>query len=260
MSLDIVELFLDEEDFETGIDAISIVENPAIEEDFIALKNQEFKFKKIDEEKKILMGPLLIPNKPIYRKDEDGTEYYIFFSKNTVNKAAQMFLKTGKQGNSTLEHESKIYGLSLVESWIVEDSKMDKSRLYGMDVPLGTWMGAVKVDNENIWNDFVKTGKVKGFSIEGYFADRAQNKNPNGLNHLKSQIIDSERAMIDDRMAYSTEARAKEIAAEIGCKGCHTHEYKNKIWYMPCEKHINEEVALTTLKAIYNKLSNYGKK
>ena len=150
MSLDIVELFLDDSDLETGIDAISIVESPAIEEDFIALKSKEFKFKQIDKKKKILMGPLLVPNKPIYRKDENGKEYYIYFSRETVNKAAQLFLKNGKQGNSTLEHESKIYGLSLVESWIVESETQDKSRLYGMDVPLGTWMGAVKVDNDEI--------------------------------------------------------------------------------------------------------------
>jgi hypothetical protein len=189
MSLDIVELFLDEEDFETGIDAISIVESPAIEEDFIALKSKEFKFKEIDKKKKILLGALLVPNKPIYRKDEDGSEYYIYFSKDTVNKAAQMFLKTGKQGNSTLEHESKIYGLSLVESWIVEDEQKDKSRLYGMDVPVGTWMGAVKVDNDEIWNDFVLTGKVKGFSIEGYFADKASNTNPNGLKTLSQEEV-----------------------------------------------------------------------
>lgn len=260
MSLDIVELFLDDSDLETGIDAISIVESPAIEEDFIALKSKEFKFKQIDKKKKILMGPLLVPNKPIYRKDENGKEYYIYFSRETVNKAAQLFLKNGKQGNSTLEHESKIYGLSLVESWIVESETQDKSRLYGMDVPLGTWMGAVKVDNDEIWEEFVLTEKVKGFSIEGYFADKAQNKNPNGLNHLKSQIIDSERAMIDDRMAYSTEEKAKEVAADIGCEGCHTHEFQNKVWYMPCEKHVmNEEVATETLKEIYNMLTN-GKK
>ena len=177
MSLDIVELFLEEDDIDTGVDAISIVEYPAIESDFVALKAKEFKFKAIDEEKKILMGPLLIPNKPIYRKDEDDKEYYIYFSKDTVNKASQIFLKQGKQNNSTLEHQKKIFGLSLVESWIVEDPKMDKSRKYGLDVPEGTWMGSVKVDNDDVWNDFVKTGKVKGFSIEGYFADRASRSN-----------------------------------------------------------------------------------
>jgi hypothetical protein len=64
--------------------------------------------------------------------------------------------------------------LSIVESWIVEDSEMDKSKKYGLNVPVGTWMVSMKVNNEQIWNDFVKTGKVKGFSIEGYFADKLE--------------------------------------------------------------------------------------
>lgn len=168
----IVELILDEEQ-EVGIEAISVVENPAIEEDFIALKSQEFKLAEVDKEKRILMGALLIPNKPIYRRNGED-EYYIYFSKDTVLKASQMYLMQGKQNNSTLEHQYQINGLSLVESWIVEDKVHDKSVKYGMDLPLGTWVGAVKVNNDKIWSEFVKTGKVKGFSIEGYFADKME--------------------------------------------------------------------------------------
>ena len=168
----IIELVLDEEQ-EIGIEAISVVENPAIEEDFIALKSQEFKLAEVDKEKRILMGALLIPNKPIYRRNGED-EYYIYFSKDTVLKASQMYLMQGKQNNSTLEHQYQINGLSLVESWIVEDKVHDKSVKYGMDLPLGTWVGSVKVNNDNIWNEFVKTGKVKGFSIEGYFADKME--------------------------------------------------------------------------------------
>ena len=168
----IVELILDEEQ-EIGIEAISVVENPAIEEDFIALKSQEFKLAEVDKEKRILMGALLIPNKPIYRRNGED-EYYIYFSKDTVLKASQMYLMQGKQNNSTLEHQYQINGLSLVESWIVEDKVHDKSVKYGMNLPLGTWVGAVKVNNDEIWNEFVKTGKVKGFSIEGYFADKME--------------------------------------------------------------------------------------
>ena len=168
----IVELILDE-DQEIGIEAISVVENPAIEEDFIALKSQEFKLAEVDKEKRILMGALLIPNKPIYRRNGED-EYYIYFSKDTVLKASQMYLMQGKQNNSTLEHQYELNGLSLVESWIVEDKVHDKSVKYGMDLPLGTWVGAVKVNNDKIWNEFVKTGKVKGFSIEGYFADKME--------------------------------------------------------------------------------------
>jgi len=169
----IIELILDEEEFDTGVDAISIVESPAIESDFVALKNQEIKLAEVDKEKKILMGALLIPNKPIYRNGSEG-EYYIYFSKDTIVKASQMFLQNGKQSNSTLEHSKALNGLTLVESWLVEDDVMDKSRKYGLDVPVGTWMGSVKVNNDDVWNEYVKTNKVKGFSIEGYFADKME--------------------------------------------------------------------------------------
>jgi hypothetical protein len=193
----IVELILDEEQ-EIGIEAISVVENPAIEEDFIALKSQEFKLAEVDKEKRILMGALLIPNKPIYRRNGED-EYYIYFSKDTVLKASQMYLMQGKQNNSTLEHQYQINGLSLVESWIVEDKVHDKSVKYGMDLPLGTWVGAVKVNNEQIWNEFVKTGKVKGFSIEGYFADK----------------MERPKESIKDELAKIEEAEAEYLLAQV---------------------------------------------
>ena len=167
----IIELVIDEENEIAGVEAISVVENPAIEEDFVALANQEVKLAEVDKEKRILMGALLVPNKPIYRRNGEE-EYYVYFSKDTIRKTAEMFLMKGNQNNSTLEHQLPLNGLSLVESWIVEDEDKDKSRLYNMNVPVGTWMGAVKVNNDEIWENYVKTGKVKGFSIEGYFADK----------------------------------------------------------------------------------------
>ena len=169
----IIELVLDEEQDESGIEAISIVESPAIEEDFIALKSDEIKLAEVSKDKKLLMGALLVPNKPIYRKTEDD-EYYIYFSKKTIVQASQLYLKNGNQNNSTLEHQHSLSGLTLVESWIVESETQDKSRLYNLNVPVGTWMGTVKVNNDEVWNEYVKTNKVKGFSIEGYFADKME--------------------------------------------------------------------------------------
>jgi len=170
----IVELVIDELQ-QDGVEAISVVESPAIEENFIALKSKsvEVKFAEVSKDKKILMGPILIPNKPIFRMNGED-EYYIYFSRDTVRRASELYLQAGNQSQSTLEHEMKLQGLTLVESWIVEDKANDKSNVYDMDVPVGTWMGAVKVNNDEIWNDYVKTGKVKGFSIEGYFADKAE--------------------------------------------------------------------------------------
>jgi hypothetical protein len=168
----IIELILGDGVF-SGIEAISLVSAGAIEEDFIALKSQEVKLAEVSSEKRILMGALLVPNKPIYRKTGED-EYYIYFSKKTIEKASQLYLMNGNQNNATLEHQHSLNGLTLVESWLVEDKVHDKSRKYGLDVPVGTWMGAVKVNNEDVWEEFVKTGKVKGFSIEGYFADKAE--------------------------------------------------------------------------------------
>ena len=172
----IVELILDDQQMASGIDAISIVEAPAIESNFIALKSHEIKFAQVDAEKRILMGPVLIPDKPIYRKqvmNGEMQEFYVYFSKNTVCRASQMFLMKGNQGKATLEHDMALQGICMVESWIKEDMEKDKSAIYGMTDPIGTWMGCLKVTNDEIWNDYVKTGRVKGFSIEGYFADKS---------------------------------------------------------------------------------------
>jgi hypothetical protein len=170
MEIEVIELVIDENNDFSGIHAVSVVESPAIEEDFIYLNSQEVKLAEIDKEKRILMGPALIPNKKIYRNN-GKIEYYIFFSEDTVRKASELFLSRGNQNNSTLEHEIKLNGLSVVESWIVEDSKLDKSNKYGLSMPEGTWMISMKVNNDDIWDNYVKTGRVKGFSIEGFFAD-----------------------------------------------------------------------------------------
>lgn len=167
----IIELIIDDEDPQSGIDAVSVVHSPAIEENFVALKKHEIELKEVDSEKRILMGAALVPNKQIYRRNSKNEEYYIYFSSDTIRKASELFLINSNQNNATYEHEKKVTGLSVVESWIIEDSKTDKSRLYGFDLPKGTWMISMKVNNEEIWND-VKEGKVKGFSIEGYFADK----------------------------------------------------------------------------------------
>ena len=169
----IVELIIDEQDEQSGIDAISVVMSPAIEEHFIHLSKHEILLKEIDAEKRILMGPALVPDKQIYRRnDKTKDEYYIYFSKATIRKASELFLMNANQNNSTLEHSQKLKGLSVVESWIIEGEN-DKSKNYGFDLPQGTWMISMKVNNDEIW-DKVKLGEVKGFSIEGYFADKLE--------------------------------------------------------------------------------------
>ena len=212
--MDIIELFIDEEDEVSGIEAVSIVESPAIESDFIALKNQEFKFAEVNKEKRILMGAALIPNKPIYRKNEEN-EYYIYFSKDTVRKASELFFIRGNQNNSTLEHQMPLTGLTAVESWIVEDEK-DKTRFYDLDVPIGTWMLSMKVQNDDVWNDYVKSGKVKGFSIEGYFADKLER--PNEPNELSKELIEIEEAEASYLLGQVTAIIKKDKRTKTGKK------------------------------------------
>ena len=239
----IVELVLDEDQENTGIEAISIVDNPAIEADFIALKAEEVRLAEVSKEKRILMGALLIPNKPIYRMSEDG-EYYIYFSKETVEKASQMYLRNGNQNNATLEHQHQLQGLTLVESWIIEDEVHDKSKKYGLNLPVGTWMGSMKVESDDAWADLKKKG---GFSIEGYFADKMQklktikpemNKEQKEAEVLLSKIISIvkgervELALIDDLMVnykalikiknvmdgHLSKAKQSAIKGDIGIK------------------------------------------
>ena len=228
----IVELIIDEKDEMSGIDAVSVVHSPAIEENFIALNKHEVELKKIDEEKRILMGAALIPNKQIYRVNEKKEEYYIYFSEQTVRKASELFLMRSNQNNATYEHKDKLQGLSVVESWIIEDEKQDKSKKYGFDLPVGTWMISMKVNNDEVWND-VKEGKVKGFSIEGYFADKyemslkEESEEETLLKAIRKIIVDAERMELrsydDYPKAASENAKiALRYAEENGWGGCGT--------------------------------------
>ena len=189
----IIELIIDPNDEQSGIDAISLVETPAIESNFIALSKQkhELYLKEINAEKKLLLGAALIPNKSIYRRGKDNSEYYIYFSKDTVRQASELFFKKSNHKNATFEHENKIDGVTIVESWIVEDSKKDKTALYGLDVPVGTWMVSAKIDDQELYNK-AKSGEIKGFSIEGYFADRydmsKDDKKTETINKLKDLL------------------------------------------------------------------------
>ena len=252
----IIELILNEEDEKSGIDAISVVESPAIESDFIALNKHQIELKTIDDEKKILMGLALVPMKQIYRRNEKtNEEYYIYFSKETIRKASQLFLKNSNQNNATLEHQTKIDGMTIVESWIVEDAKKDKSALYNFNAPVGSWMVSMKVDNPEIWKK-VKSGEVKGFSIEGYFAENIEASKQ----EFKSVVIDDDLAIIDDRTAYSTKEKALQVSKEVGCDGYHEHEFEGKVWFMPCGSHDESKEELESFADYPDAVKNNAKR
>jgi hypothetical protein len=156
------------EDDTDEVFAISLVESPAIESDFVYFDKEVVQFAKVDTEQKMLLGPILIPDKKILRVDGEGKPYHVFFTKDTVKKLAQNYLMKKYTDKATIEHDKSVKGVHLVESW-VKDGKLDKSNNYGLSLPEGSWVGMFKITDDKIWNEYVKTGKVQGFSIEGLF-------------------------------------------------------------------------------------------
>ena len=206
-----------------GVYAISLVENPAIEIDFIALSKQEtIQMASVDEEKRLLISPVLIPDKEILRVDDFGNPYNIVFPAETIRQAQQNFYKQGYQSNSTLEHDQsmKLSDVTFVESWIIEDEVHDKSVKYGFNLPVGTWMSIMKVDSDEVWAK-VKSGEVKGFSIDGIFDVEKLNLNKENmadkiiLEKIKKLIenVDSKNLQLKEEKIEM--ALADDIKAEV---------------------------------------------
>jgi hypothetical protein len=170
--LELFELVIEDDDVEAGVFANSFVEEPAIERDFVFFNKQKVEFQTVDTEKRLVAGPLLIPNKKIVRMDEEMGLYNVFFKEEQIEKIARKFMKNKYNGEVTVEHDKKVNDVYLTESWLIEQSSKDKSNLYGFTLPRGTWFGIYKVDNDKVWED-VKAGKYKGFSIEGIFEHKA---------------------------------------------------------------------------------------
>ena len=154
-----------------GVYAISLVENPAIGVNWVALSHEKevIKYAKVETGKrKMLYGALLIPDQLIYRVHPDTKEeYYVKFPKETIQKIAHNYMLNSNQHNATYEHQFQVKDVSLVETWLIEGEN-DKSKNFGFDLPIGTWFGGMFVNNDEVW-DRVENGEVLGFSIEGEF-------------------------------------------------------------------------------------------
>ncbi len=171
----IVELVINDDNQELAIDAISLVSSPAIEQDFVFFGKEKnnLTFAKIDEEKRMLVSPALIPNKQIFRYDPNtDSDYYVYFSPETVRKASELYLKHNNHHKATHEHNERVSGVLTVESWIKE-GESDKSKMYGFNLPNGTWFVKMKIENDELWSK-IKDGELKGLSIEGYFTDKME--------------------------------------------------------------------------------------
>jgi len=172
MNLPIYNCLIEDHDDVTGISAISFVDFPANEVDFVTLKQQEQKIVlNRDAKKQILTGVVLMPEQLIYRHSEELGDYYIRFSAQEIEKIAQKMMRTGiALQNTTHQHQSQLSGNYLTELWIVEDPQNDKSKALGFEnLPKGTLMCSYKVGDKAYWDTEVMTGHVKGFSLEGFF-------------------------------------------------------------------------------------------
>jgi hypothetical protein len=231
----LIELLIDEDTENFGVEAISLVRYPAIESNFVYFSKQDkkramYSMTSIDEDKRTLIGPALIPDKIIPRYDEfSDEEYDVYFSKQTVQHASELFLKKNMTNNHTFEHQEVVEGVHVVESWIVSDPEMDKSKHYGLSVPEGTWMVRVHVANDDMWT-FVKEQKVAGFSIEGYFLDKVENmsdtkREPSWFKKLEALVTGRKfyaEIVTDNGQTFATEEDAFEPgvkAFKIGAEG-----------------------------------------
>ena len=147
--------------------AVSFVTEPAIEETFVALKKEKEDVVCLStNEKHMCYGAVCVPDKEIYRNDDSG-EYTITFSKESIEKMSQNFMKNYRQGNVTLQHNEEAENIVLVESWLKSDMEHDKSVALGLnsELPVGTWFAGYKVNDVDVW-ERIKNGELRGFSIE----------------------------------------------------------------------------------------------
>jgi hypothetical protein len=205
----IVELVIADDSEELTIDAISLVTSPAIEQDFVFFgkENNNLTLAKVDEEKRMLVSPALIPNKQIFRYDPNtDSNYYVYFSKETVRQASELYLKHNNHHKATYQHEDRVSGVLTIESWIKE-GEQDKSKLYGFDLPDGTWFVKMKIENDEMWNK-IKDGELKGLSIEGYFINKMEKMGKQQFSN--EDILEALSELIKEK----TELKAEKI--ELG--------------------------------------------
>lgn len=208
------ELTFDQMSQGNGITAISLVGVPAILVDWLAFNDknpQPIQFKSVDDDKQMIAGPVMIPNLDILRVHPEGhpqagEKYTVFYTPETVAKLNEDFIKAGRHASTTMEHQMTLNGVTVLETWIIEDPKKDKASHYGFSLPVGTWMVVMKVDDPVIWKE-VKEGKIKGFSIEGFFGEKKSTdsfsdqsgKDINKfLNMLKTKIGEAVRLAFGD--------------------------------------------------------------
>ena len=267
--MELYELIIEDSDIDE-VYALSLVENPAIEADWVYFTEhkEQVKFATVDNDKRTIVAPVLIPEKRIYRVDETtGKEYEVFVTAQTIEKLAQQYLMKGYQNKATVEHNKNIDGdVTVVESWVSKSSTKDKSANYFTRIfPAGTWFVILKVNSEKLWQDYVKTGKVKAISIEGLFGHKLvkaaailelMEKDINDLTEDEALVVLSKiRTMFESYSDYSEAIRnnAKrgiELNEKVGNK-CATQVGKIRAQQIAN----GEKLSVETIKRMYSFLS-----
>lgn len=173
MELPLYELFIDLED-ESGVDFIALVDDPAIKKGWQAFNNVSAMTFKADKEKRIISGPAMIANLPIYRKRKDGSEYYVMFKAETIKSIVEKFFRNQYSNNFNVMHKKNLLaeGVYLIESMIIDSERGVKTPLGFDELSEGSWFISCKVDNDKVWDDYIKTGVFNGFSVEGEFIEK----------------------------------------------------------------------------------------
>jgi len=273
INIDELELFeLVVEDDEDGVYANSLVSAPAIERNFIFFNKDMIQLQSINEEKRLVAGPLLIANKRILRVNEDGEPYAIFFSEKTIEEMARKFMKNRLNNEITIEHgNKKIGGVYLTESWLVEHPLKDKSNSYGFTLPAGTWFGVYKVENDEVW-EMVKSGELKGFSVEMLAEHVLSKRKPSTLmskpiaelteweselvlGHILKNLDLKKKIKLESYSDYGQSVRnnarrGRELNEKNGNK-CATQVGKVR----SAQLEAGEKISLETLKRMYSYLS-----
>jgi hypothetical protein len=185
MDLPIIELTL--EDLEQGVDATALVENPAIQRNWMAFKeHKDFKFKTHNEDKRILAGALMVADFPMYR-NMNGKEFFVKFSSETIEQLADRMVLNNKLTAFNFEHDAKkeLADMHIQQFFIINTELGVNTPIGFEELPNGSLFAFVKVNNEQVWNDYVKTGIVKGFSIEGNFATKEEFSEQQIINELE---------------------------------------------------------------------------
>lgn len=203
--LPVYKMTINEDDTLTGVEFLSLVDFPAIEVNWVAFSKNKIKLYASEQDKQILVGPAMIPDLPIYRADAELGEYYVTFDSAEIERIANKFMKEQNTLAINYQHQdnSQVSGAVIVESWFITDTQNDKSNVYGFNLPVGTWMVSTKIENSDFWNNEIKSGNVRGYSIEGYLnleMAKIKNKQDNKMSKIK---MNAEIKTTDGVMLYT---------------------------------------------------------